>query len=318
MDSNLSEPGGLSILPVRTGPVGAAAVDPHDSAILYLGGSEGLFRSADGGKTWALLSRELRYPHVLQVDPFDGRRLYAARRDLASFLPRAGVYRSADGGATWDKLAAGLGDERVFALALDPLQRGTLYVGSWAGRVYRSLDGGDTWAPTASGAVRAAPGDAAGTIGQLLVSPVDGAVYAVESYAGTFRSEDGGANWSRISREGGWLAVDPQHGSLYLAARRVLCSDNRGETWIDISGNLACDPQTRAYGAYWIGVNPEPLALYTRYHRSTDGGVSWDLLETPVSFVPRLLVPEQRAIYGSISGQAGRYQDGGGRGLTGE
>jgi len=297
----MSTASAFSILSVPTGPVGAVAVAPNDPKVVYLGGAGGLFRSTDGGETWTLLSRDLRYPHVLLVDPFDGRRLYAARRDLASFLPLPCVFRSSDGGAAWENLTAGLGDERIFALALDPLQRGVLYAGSWAGRVYRSLDGGDTWAPVTSGPVREAPGDQAGTVRQIAVSPVDGAVYAVQSYAGAFRSDDGGASWKRISTEGGWLAVDPQHGSLYLAGRRVLCSESRGERWIDISGNLACDPQIRVYGVQWIGVNPEPLVLYTRCHCSTDGGLSWERLDAPASFMPRLLVPGNTpVIYGSV------------------
>jgi len=225
-------------------------------------------------------------------------------------LPLPGVFRSTDGGATWDKLAVGLGAERIFALALDPHHQGTLYAGSWAGRVYRSSDGGDTWALTASGPVRASPRDAAGTVGQLLVSPVDGALYALEAYGGTFKSTDGGATWQQINTDGGWLAIDAQHGTLYLAGRRLQCSENSGRTWIDISSNLPYNPQTGTYATYWIGVIPEPLVLYTRYHRSRDGGVSWELLETPVNFVPRLLVPGKTAtIYGSINGQAGRYQD---------
>ncbi len=300
----------FSILPVPTGPVGAAAADPHDSNILYLGGSEGLFRSADGGNTWALLSRELRYPHVLLVDPSEPGRLYVARRDLTSFLPLPGVFRSTDGGATWDKLAAGLGAERIFALALAPHRRGTLYAGSWAGRVYKSVDGGDTWSPAASEPVRASPRDAAETVGQLAVSPVDGALYALEPYGGAFKSTDEGATWQQVNADSGWLAIDPQRGDLYLAGRRLQHSTDGGRTWADISAGLPYNPQTGGYATYWIAVDPDSLIFYTRYHRSTDGGASWESLPTPANFVPRLLVPGKTpVIYGSINGQAGRYRD---------
>jgi len=301
--------GTFSILPVPTGPAGAAAVDPHDAALIYLGGSEGLFRSADGGATWTRLSPDLRYPHVLLVDPFDSSQLYAARRDLTSFLPLPGVFRSTNGGVTWEKRTTGLGTERIFALAVDPHRQGMLYAGSWAGRVYKSVDGGDTWFLAASEPVRATPRDAAGTVGQLLISPVDGALYAVEAYGGTFKSTDGGATWQQVNTDGGWLAIDPQHGTLYLAGRRLQCSDNGGRTWIDISSNLPYNPQTGVYATYWVGVVPEPLVLYTRYHRSMDGGVSWEQLETPANFVPRLLVlGPVPTLYGSINGQTGRYQ----------
>ncbi len=308
MNMNRSESNIFSILPVMTGPVGAVATDPHDPSTVHLGGSQGLFRSTDSGQTWALLGQELRYPHVLLVDPFDGRRLYAARRDIASFLPLPGVYVSSDGGGTWSRYSAGLADERIFALAVDPHHRGVLYAGSWAGRVYRSTDGGMTWARPAEEPVRTSSRDAAGTVGQLVINPTDDALYALTGYVGTFRSDDGGMSWQQISTDAGWLAIDPQHGSLYLAGRRLQCSDSRGQKWIDLSAHLPCDPQTGAFATYWIGVIPEPLELYTRYHRSTDGGMSWEALEAPTAFLPRLLVPEQRAIYGSINGQAGRYR----------
>jgi hypothetical protein len=71
MDSDL---GTFSILPVPTGPVGAAAVDPHDTALVYLGGSEGIFRSAG----WAL---NPPLPDGYQLyDSFCSRRYFASFR----------------------------------------------------------------------------------------------------------------------------------------------------------------------------------------------------------------------------------------------
>jgi photosystem II stability/assembly factor-like uncharacterized protein len=305
-----AEEAGFAILGVATGPVGAVAADPHDPQTIYLGGNAGLFQSSDGGETWALLSQELRYPHILLVDPCDPARLYAARRDLASFLPLPSVYRSDNGGVTWKTLSSGLGQERIFALAIDARRPGTLYAGSWAGRVYKSVDAGQRWALSSAEPVRAGPQCAAGTVGQLLVNPLDGTLYALEAYAGAFRSSDGGATWTQVNVDSGWLAVDARRGDLYLAGRRLQRSTDGGQSWQDIGRGLPYDPQRGAYAAYWIGVNPEPLALYTRYHRSTDGGVTWEPLESPSSFVPRLLLAGNGpVIYGSVNGQAGRYQE---------
>ena len=298
----------FALLGVPTGPVGAIAVALQDPLTLYLGGAEGLFHSSDGGETWALLSQELRYPHTLLVDPDNPPCLYAARRDLASFLALPGVYRSNDGGATWQERSAGLGEERIFALAPDPHRAGALYAGSWAGRVYKTVDGAEHWTLASPEPVQPRPQRAAGTIGQLLVSPLDGALYALEAYTGTFRSTDGGATWVQISDDGGWLAIDPLRGDLYLAGRRLQRSTDGGATWKNLSRGLPYDPRTGAYTTAWIGVNPQPLTLYTRFHRSTDGGATWQRLEAPTSFVPRLLQPGERpVIYGSVNGRAGRY-----------
>lgn len=300
----------FSVLPLATGPVGSLAVDPHDPHSLYLGGTEGLFFSTDGGAHWSLLSRELRYPHVLLVDPHDPNRLYAALRDFATFLPRPGVYRSSNGGLTWERLTDGLGEERVFSLALDPLQRDTLYVGGWAGRIYRSLDGGAHWERVSAQPMRACPRCAPGTVGQLLVSPVDGALYAVGDYSGTFRSTDGGTSWTLLNGDSGQVAVDPLRGDLYLAGRRLQRSSDGGQSWEDLSAGLPYDPRAGTYATFWIAVHSDPLVLYTRYYRSLDGGTTWERLQTPLTFIPRMLLPGvQPSIYGSVSGQAGRYDD---------
>lgn len=300
----------FAVLAVSTGPVGAAAVDPADAQTIYLGGAEGLFRSIDGGNDWALLSRELRYPHLLLVDPADPLCLYAACRDTSSFLPRPAVYRSDDGGRSWKRLTRGLGEERIFALTSDPCRRGALYAGSWAGRVYQTEDWGEHWQPISAGAVRSGVTGAPSTVGQLLVSPTDGTIYALETYGGTYKSTDGGRTWGQIHRDGGCLAVDAAQGDLYLAGRRLQRSGDGGQTWADLSAGLPFNAGTGSYAAYWVAVNPDPLVLYTRYHRSVDGGVTWTALEAPASFVPRLLLPGARpAVYGSVNGQAARYRE---------
>jgi photosystem II stability/assembly factor-like uncharacterized protein len=289
--------------------VGAVAVDPHDPARLYLGGADGLFYSDDAGRNWSLLSQELGYPHLLLVDPYDPTRLYAARRDLNTFLPIPGVYRSTDAGVSWQCLAEGLDETPIFSLVTDPMNRGILYAGSWAGRVYKSIDGGEHWAPS-SGSPRACPQCAAGTVGQLLVHPLDGDLYALVDHSGTFRSTDGGESWSRINDDGGQMAIDPQRGHLYLAGRRLWCSVDNGATWQDLSAGLPFDSRTGVYALSWIAVNPDPLVLYTRHHRSIDGGESWGELPTPAAFVPRLLVPgAQPILYGSLAGEGGRYEE---------
>lgn len=54
-----------------------------------------------------------------------------------------GVLRSDDGGETWS--AAGLGGERVTAIAADPTAPGAAWAGTEPSALYRSADGGRTW-----------------------------------------------------------------------------------------------------------------------------------------------------------------------------
>ena len=59
------------------------------------------------------------------------------------------VHASADGGRSWFWSGAGLGDERMRAVAVDP-EDGDVYA-LGVTRFFRSTDGGITWAPFGSG-----------------------------------------------------------------------------------------------------------------------------------------------------------------------
>lgn len=117
----------------------ALAFDPRRAKLLYAGaasqeGEEGIWRSADGGVTWAPWSRGFPLPvSELIVDPRTPSTLYAAvpwilARPLYPQSP-AGVYRSTDAGRTWSRIPGFPGALFDGYLALDPV-RGTLYAGT--------------------------------------------------------------------------------------------------------------------------------------------------------------------------------------------
>ena len=156
------------------------AVDPRDPDVCYVAAmghlwgdnpERGLYRTADGGKTWQ---------HVLQVDDQVGAcdvvidpanpdrvfaALYHARRtpwSFDGFSDKAGIWRSDDAGATWTRLTVGLprrtgrigltifpGDTAIIYATVESDQGGTGR-SAWddrspAGGLFRSDDGGDTW-----------------------------------------------------------------------------------------------------------------------------------------------------------------------------
>ena len=68
----------------------------------FIGAEGGLYRSADGGDTWAKLTGGGLPDDILQVQltisPTDSRRIYAA---VATTHATVGLYRSDDGGVKW-------------------------------------------------------------------------------------------------------------------------------------------------------------------------------------------------------------------------
>ena len=153
-------------------------IDPRDPRVIYAaaegplwsaGGERGLYKSADGGKTWTLsleISKDTGVTSV-DLDPADPDILYAAayqrRRTVAAFMgggPESGIYKSADAGKTWRKLSVGLpaGDKGKIGLAVSPIDPRVVYATVEAGPeekgFYRSADRGESFekrSPTISG-----------------------------------------------------------------------------------------------------------------------------------------------------------------------
>jgi photosystem II stability/assembly factor-like uncharacterized protein len=144
------------------------AVDPHDPNRLFVavlghpyGPNEerGLFRSTDGGKTFAkVLYRDENTGAVdVVLDPSHPRIVYAALWEArqgpwengAFKGPGSGLFKSTDGGTTWKPLKNGLPDElsRV-GLEVSRAQPNRLYAivnAKTNNGLYRSNDGGENW-----------------------------------------------------------------------------------------------------------------------------------------------------------------------------
>jgi photosystem II stability/assembly factor-like uncharacterized protein len=144
-------------------------IDPRDSNTVYVaaqgplwgpGGDRGLYKSTDGGKTWAHALKISEHTGVTDVvmDPRDPNVLYAAayqrRRHVWTLInggPESAIYKSTDAGATWTKLSNGLpnGEMGRIGLALAPTNPDILYAQIEAanrrGGIFRSTDRGASW-----------------------------------------------------------------------------------------------------------------------------------------------------------------------------
>jgi photosystem II stability/assembly factor-like uncharacterized protein len=158
----------------------AVAVSPTTGAVLLGTVSAGLFRSNDGGGTWAAVATGATAIKTLVLDP-GGSRVYLGTS--------AGVLRSTDGGATWSAANTGLGNLDVGDLAIDPNSPATLYAAT-AGGVFRSTTGGDSWTAVNAGLT-------ATSIQRIALNPATPAGLAVATGAGgVFTSANRGDAWS--------------------------------------------------------------------------------------------------------------------------
>ena len=112
---------------------------------LWLGAHAGLFRSADGGRTWekiALPVAGAHGPDVMSVTP------HPAEPDVLYVgTHEAGVFKTSSAGKTWAVVNTGLRGLDVHGLAIDPSTPSKLHalVREGGAGLYRTTDGGQGW-----------------------------------------------------------------------------------------------------------------------------------------------------------------------------
>lgn len=240
-------------------------------------------RSDDGGKSWAPVSNEFVYEGVPGTHqwydgtphPWDFRRVWHFEPSLTDAdtvyagVEDAALFRSTDAGQSWHELAG-----------------------------LRGHGTGPHWQPGAGGMC----------LHTILLDPGNPArIYIAISAAGAFRSDDAGASWLPINRglkseyipdpdaEVGHcvhrLALHPARPNVLFMQKHwdVMRSDNAGDSWYEVSGNLPTDfgfvvdvhahePDT----VYVVPIKSDsehfPLDGKLAVYRSRTGGNQWEAL----------------------------------------
>ncbi len=249
------------------GSIGAIALNPNDDADVWVGTGEsnprndvsygnGVYRSTDGGKTWANLGLGGSYAiSKISLDPRNRQvAVVAALGDPFRDSDERGIYRTVDGGKTWTKTLGLTPDSGAADLDRSAKEPDVLFASMWQFRrsswhlrsggaadgLFKSVDGGATWKRVSGGGF--APG-ITGRIG-VAVAPSDAKrVYAlVESASGIlWRSDDAGATWQLVSTNTliderpfyyTRIAVDPRNEDhLFAVSVRLAQSKDGGKTW---------------------------------------------------------------------------------------
>jgi uncharacterized protein (TIGR03437 family) len=244
-------------------------------------GARPLWKSTDGGVTWAPLDDlPFAFPQTLLVDPAAPGKLYAATRD-------GGIFKGLDGGVTfntWNPANRGISTKRMQALAIDPLHPQVLYAATGAGvnpgALYKTVDGGDNWALVDS---------ASAVVQQIAVDARNpNIVYAVWNNGVTRRTTDSGATWQALPFPGNGilsLALDPRaSGTIFAYSVPIFVQHpglpsflyrtaNGGADWVQISS------QSYVSLGLMVDASTNPSTVYNGLSsRSVDGGFTWSPL----------------------------------------
>jgi photosystem II stability/assembly factor-like uncharacterized protein len=261
---------------------------PVDPNRLYASQSSGWFgqiiqRSDDGGTTWQPVGNKFEYEGVpgthLWYDgtphPWEFKRIWHLEPSLTdpetvyAGAEDAAIFRSTDGGQAWEELPG-----------------------------LRQHGSGKYWQPGAGGMC----------LHTIVLDPQDaGRIYIAISAAGAFRTDDGGTTWRPINRglksegipdpnaEVGHcvhrIAMHPSRPGVLFMQKHwdVMRSDNSGDSWQEVSGNLPTDLgfpiEVHAHVPETINVVPiksdsehYPPDGKLRVYRSRTGGNEWEPL----------------------------------------
>jgi photosystem II stability/assembly factor-like uncharacterized protein len=177
----------------------------------------GVFRSDDGGQTWAPKNRNThacfnpegqQWPEVGQC--CHHLVLSSTDPDLLFQQNHCGVYRSEDGGDNWTAIHGGLPSEFGFAIGVLPHKARTIYTvpeissdyrytPEGAFTVYRSRDGGDNWEKLSRGLPKTGAFLAVFREGVAVDNCQPGGVYVGTSTGQLFHSRDEGARWQMLA-----------------------------------------------------------------------------------------------------------------------
>ena len=239
--------------------IGRIIVDPHNPDLVFVAElghaygpnrERGVFRSADGGKTWqrVLFRDESTGAIDLAFDPRNPRTIYAAlwqtRRPPWNVYPPSNgpgssLYRSSDGGDHWEHVTGhGLPSEGLgrigIAFAPSNPQRIYLIVDAREGGLYRSDDAGANWRRTDSEARIWGRG---WYFSNVAVDSKDPDTVYV-SNTSLYRSRDGGQSFTAIKGAPGgddyhllWIDPDEPQRMILGSDQGAVVTVNGGQTW---------------------------------------------------------------------------------------
>jgi photosystem II stability/assembly factor-like uncharacterized protein len=255
-------------------------------AAVIAGVSEcGLWKSADGGKSWQKLGGSAINGSEIKCRP--GRIVFDPRNPDVLWV--SGCYgdapfRTDDGGRTFRRLGQLAHADGVAVDFSDPLRK-TLLLGlhEQSQSLQMSTDGGKTWKRIGD----RLPADSNHSSDPIIIDSktflINTAGWKPRATLGIYRSEDAGKTWKAVSPFGPQgPPLQASDGAIYwqrVWGGGLLKSTDQGKTWQEISKAVKDNP-IELPQAQLAGLAERQLMV------SSDGGATWKPFGPPLPFKP--------------------------------
>lgn len=258
---------------------------------LYVGTvGEGIFRSDDGGQTFARRCVGMFFEcdvRALVAHPRDPRLLYAGTSE--------GLYRTRDGGERWELVDSPMNHLVVWSVFIDPRPPEMLFVGTRPAHLFRSPDSGRTWVELQADFNPHCNNIIHNRVTSIESDPADPArLWAGVEIDAVWRSADRGGTWTR--HDAG-LSSSDIHSVAVVPGGRLLASTNNDLNSSDDGGGT-WSPRRLAAQAEWpyfrglarkagdpsvllLGNGDGPPGRVGAIWRSHDGGSRWEKAGLP-------------------------------------
>ena len=269
----------------RSDPIVLIQLHPKNPDIIYVATNDYIYKTRDGGRTWANLSQGMSHSRVIAmaIDPAYPATVYAGTKGDA-------VFKSHDGGQRWASMRSGLDDTTITSVVnqflFDPADPQHMFLATTMG-VFETKNGGEQWTKRMEGMKEVL------MVVTLAMDPTRPSILYAGTSGGVYKSMDQAAHWEKVNNglvppdmlktsralNVTSIAVDPyERDTVYAATLSGLYkTTDAAQAWTRIGASLADQmivamvlDRTRRGVIYIVGRDG--------VHRSEDGGATWSLI----------------------------------------
>ena len=269
----------------RSEPIVVIQLHPKNPDILYVTTNDYIYKSRDGGHTWANISKGMSHSRVIAmaVDPSYPATVYAGTKGDA-------VYKSYDGGQRWASMRSGLDDATISSVVnqfvFDPYDSNHLFVATTMG-IFETKSGGGNWTKKMEGMKEVL------MVVTLAMDPTRPAILYAGTSGGVYKTVNEGGHWEKVNNglvpaemikssralNVTSIHVDPfEPDTVYAATLAGLFRTSDGaNSWVRLGETL---PDQMIIAMILDRSKKGVIYITGRdgVHRSADGGMTWKTL----------------------------------------